>query len=194
MGFFTDFLNAMSNVSQGRGTDFGRNTGAAIQGMADSMRFSEPTRVDRFLAGPGQTIDTSPEARQKRFEENVAANEKAMADLADMRDPYGERTDPNTGRSVREERGYQDKSTGSIVTGGGGGAGGSGTASGTTTELKPPVAPKTVAEDSSSSGDLEDEAMKSGKKGKKGTILTSSQGLLTDAPLREPRRMKGLLN
>ena len=32
-----------------------------------------------------------------------------MDALADMRDPGGERTDPNTGRSVREERGYEEK-------------------------------------------------------------------------------------
>ena len=53
MGFFTNFFNAISNVAQGRGTDFGRRTGAAIQSMADSMRFNEPTRADRFLLGPG---------------------------------------------------------------------------------------------------------------------------------------------
>ena len=193
MGFFTDFFNAISNVSQGRGTDFGRNTGAAIQGMADSMRFNEPTRVDRFLAGPGQTIDMSREGRQARFEANVAANEKAMAAMADMRDPGGERTDPNTGRSVRETRGYQDKSTRLTNTGGGSG-GGSGTTSGTTTQLKPPVAPATIAEDPSSSGELEDEAIESGKKGRKGTILTSSQGLLSDAPVRERRKLKGLIS
>ena len=189
MGFFTDFFNAISNVSQGRGTDFGRNTGAAIQGMADSMRFSEPTRVDSFLLGPGR----SPDPNRDYFAEGVAANKAAMDAMADMRDPGGERTDPTTGRSVREERGYETKSTRSTMTGGASG-GGSAKTSGTTTELKPPVAPKTIAEDPSSSGDLEDEAMKSGKKGRKGTILTSSQGLLTDAPLREPRRMKGLLN
>ena len=193
MGFFTDFFNAISNVSQGRGTDFGRNTGAAIQGMADSMRFSEPTRVDRFLAGPGQTIDMSEAGREKRFQDNVAANERAMAAMADMRDPGGERTDPTTGRSVRETRGYEDKSTRLTNTGGGSG-GGSGAASGTKTQLNPPVAPKTVAEDPSSSGDLEDEAMATGKKGKKGTILTSSQGLLSDAPVRDRRRLKGLIS
>ncbi len=135
----------------------------------------------------------SEAGRQKRFQDNVAANEKAMAAMADMRDPGGERTDPNTGRSVRETRGYQDKSTRSTMTGGGG-AGGSGTASGATTELKPPVAPETIADDPASSGELEDEAMATGKKGRKGTILTSSQGLLTDAPTRDRRRLKGLIN
>ena len=190
MGFFTDFFNAISNVSQGKGTDFGRRTGAAIQGMADSMRFSEPTKVDSFLLGPGQSVDPN----RDYFAEGVAANKAAMDAMADMRDPGGERTDPNTGRSVRETRGREDKSTASIVTGGGGGAGGSGTASGTTTELKPPVAPATIAEDPASSGELEDEAMESGKKGRKGTILTSSQGLLTDAPTRDRRKLKGLIN
>jgi len=193
MGFFTDFFNAISNVSQGKGTDFGRNTGAAIQGMADSMKFNEPTRVDRFLAGPGQTIDMSEAGREKRFQDNVAANKAAMESMADMRDPGGERTDPTTGRSVRETRGYEEKSTGSIVTSGRSG-GGSGAASGTKTELNPPEAPKTVAEDPSSSGDLEDEAMETGKKGKKGTILTSSQGLLSNAPVRDKRKLKGLIN
>lgn len=193
MGFFTNLFNAISNVAQGRGTDFGRSTGAAIQNFAESVRFNEPTRVDRFLAGPGQTIDMSKEGRQARFEANVAANEKAMAAMADLRDPMGERTDPNTGRSVRETRGYQDKSTGSIVRSGSSG-GGSGTASGATTELKPPVAPDTIADDPASSGELEDEAMATGKKGKKGTILTSSQGLLSDAPVRDRRRLKGLIN
>ena len=77
---------------------------------------------------------------------------------------------------------------------GGGGAGGSGTASGATTELKPPVAPATIAEDGASSGELEDEAMATGKKGRKGTILTSSQGLLSDAPVREKRKLKGLIS
>jgi hypothetical protein len=110
-----------------------------------------------------------------------------------MRDPGGERTDPTTGRSVRETRGYEDKSTASIVTGGSSG-GGSATTSGTKTELKPPVAPKTVAENPSSSGELEDEAMETGKKGRKGTILTSAQGLLTNAPVRERRRLKGLIS
>ena len=189
MGFFTDFFNAISNVSQGKGTDFGRNTGAAIQGMADSMRFNEPTRVDSFLLGPGR----SPDPNRDYFAEGVAANKAAMESMADMRDPGGERTDPTTGRSVRETRGYEDKSTGSIVTSGRSG-GGSGAASSTKTELNPPVAPKTVAEDPSSSGDLEDEAMATGKKGKKGTILTSSQGLLTDAPTRDRRKLKGLIN
>lgn len=193
MGFFTNLFNAINNVAQGRGTDFGRSTGAAIQNFAESVRFNEPTRVDRFLAGPGQTIDMSKEGRQARFEANVAANEKAMAAMADLRDPMGERTDPNTGRSVRETRGYQDKSTGSIVRSGSSG-GGSGTASAATTELKPPVAPATIDEDPASSGELEDEAMATGKKGKKGTILTSSQGLLSDAPVRDRRRLKGLIN
>ena len=194
MGFFTNLFNAISNVAQGRGSDFGRSTGAAIQNFAESVRFNEPTRVDRFLAGPGQTIDMSKEGRQARFEANVAANEKAMAAMADMRDPEGRRTDPTTGRSVRETRGYEDKSTASITRGGSSGAGGSGTASGATTELKPPVAPDTIADDPASSGDLEDEAMATGKKGRKGTILTSSQGLLTDAPVRDRRRLKGLIN
>ena len=135
----------------------------------------------------------SREGRQARFEANVAANEKAMAAMADMRDPGGERTDPNTGRSVRETRGYQDKSTRLTNTGGGSG-GGSGTTSGTTTQLKPPVAPATIAEDPASSGELEDEAIESGKKGRKGTILTSSQGLLSDAPVRERRKLKGLIS
>lgn len=193
MGFFTNFFNAISNVAQGRGTDFGRRTGAAIQNFAESVRFNEPTRVDRFLAGPDQSIDMSEAGRQKRFQDNVAANERAMAAMADMRDPGGERTDPNTGRSVRETRGYEEKSTRSTMTGGGG-AGGSGTASGATTELKPPVAPATIDEDPASSGELEDEAIATGKKGRKGTILTSSQGLLTDAPTRDRRRLKGLIN
>ena len=78
--------------------------------------------------------------------------------------------------------------------GGGGGAGGSATTSGATTELKPPVAPATIDEDPASSGELEDEAMESGKKGRKGTILTSSQGLLSNAPVRERRRLKGLIS
>jgi len=163
MGFFTDFFNAISNVSQGKGTDFGRRTGAAIQGMADSMRFSEPTKVDSFLLGPGQSVDPN----RDYFAEGVAANKAAMDAMADMRDPGGERTDPNTGRSVRETRGREDKSTRSTMTGGGGAGG---------------------------SGKLEDEAMESGKKGRKGTILTSSQGLLTDAPVRDRRRLKGLIN
>jgi hypothetical protein len=190
MGFFTDFFNAISNVSQGKGTDFGRRTGAAIQGMADSMRFTEPTRVDSFLLGPGQSVDPN----RDYFAEGVAANKAAMDAMADMRDPEGRRTDPETGRTVRETRGYEDKSTGSIVTGGGGSGGGSATTSGTKTELKPPVAPKTIAEEPSSSGELEDEAMETGKKGRKGTILTSAQGLLTDAPTRDRRRLKGLIN
>tara|TARA_R100001480_G_scaffold30892_1_gene41992 strand:+ start:185 stop:754 length:570 start_codon:yes stop_codon:yes gene_type:complete len=189
MGFFTDFFNAISNVSQGRGTDFGRNTGAAIQGMADSMRFSEPTRVDSFLLGPGR----SPDPNRDYFAEGVAANKAAMEAMADMRDPMGERTDPNTGRSVRETRGREDKSTRLTNTGGGSG-GGSAKTSGTTTQLKPPVAPATIAEDPASSGELEDEAMESGKKGRKGTILTSSQGLLSDAPVRERRKLKGLIS
>jgi len=189
MGFFTDFFNAISNVSQGKGTDFGRNTGAAIQGMADSMRFNEPTRLDNFLLGPGQ----SPDPNRNYFQEGQDAFKRDSQALADMRDPMGERTDPNTGRSVRETRGYEEKSSGSIVRSGGSG-GGSGAASGTKTELKPPVAPKTVAEDPSSSGDLEDEAMETGKKGKKGTILTSSQGLLSNAPVRDKRKLKGLIN
>ena len=189
MGFFTDFLNAMNNVSQGKGTDFGRRTGAAIQGMANSMRFTEPTRVDSFLLGPGQSVDPN----RDYFAEGVAANKAAMDAMADMRDPMGERTDPNTGRSVRETRGYQDKSTRSTMTGGASG-GGSAKTSGTTTELKPPVAPATIAEEPASSGELEDEAMESGKKGRKGTILTSSQGLLSDAPVRERRKLKGLIS
>jgi len=189
MGFFTDFFNAMSNVAQGKGTDFGRRTGAAIQGMADSMRFSEPTRVDNFLLGPGR----SPDPNRDYFAEGVAANKAAMEAMADSRDPMGMRTDPNTGRSVRETRGYQDKST-RLTNSGGGSGGGSGRTSGTTTELKPPVAPGTIADDPASSGELEDEAMASGKKGKKGTILTSSQGLLSDAPVRDRRKLKGLIN
>tara|TARA_R100000654_G_scaffold2120_1_gene7776 strand:- start:119 stop:688 length:570 start_codon:yes stop_codon:yes gene_type:complete len=189
MGFFTDFFNAISNVSQGKGTDFGRNTGAAIQNFADSVRFNEPTKMDNFLLGPGQSVDPD----RDYFAEGVAANNAAIEALNDMRDPEGERTDPKTGRRVREERGYEDKSTGSIVTGGGGG-GKSGKGKGKTTNLKPPVAPATIAEDPASSGELEDEAMESGKKGRKGTILTSSQGLLTDAPVRDRRRLKGLIN
>ena len=194
MGFFTNFFNAISNVAQGRGTDFGRNTGAAIDSFQKSVSFSEPTRLDRFLAGPGQSIDMSEAGREKRFQENVAANERAMAAMADMRDPEGRRTDPNTGRTVREERGFEEKSTRSTMTSGGGSGGGSATTSGTTTELKPPVAPATVAEDPASSGELEDEAIATGKKGRKGTILTSAQGLLTDAPTRDRRRLKGLIN
>lgn len=191
MGFFTDFFNAISNVAQGRGTDFGRRTGAAIQGMADSMRFSQPTRVDSFLLGPGQSVDPN----RDYFAEGVAANKAAMDSLADMRDPEGRRTDPNTGRSVRETRGREDKSTASITRSGGGSSGGqSATASAAKTELKPPVAPATIAEDPASSGELEDEAMETGKKGRKGTILTSSQGLLSDAPVRDRRRLKGLIS
>ncbi len=78
MGFFTDFFNAMSNVAQGRGTDFGRRTGAAIQGMADSMRFNEPTRADRFLLGPGQSVDPN----RDYFADGFAADTAAMASLA----------------------------------------------------------------------------------------------------------------
>lgn len=189
MGFFTNFFNAISNVAQGRGTDFGRRTGAAIQSMADSMRFNEPTRADRFLLGPGQSVDPN----RDYFAEGVAANKAAMESLADMRDPEGRRTDPTTGRSVRETRGYEDKSTASITRSGGSG-GGSGAASAATTELKPPVAPATIADDPASSGELEDEAMATGKKGRKGTILTSSQGLLSNAPVRDRRRLKGLIS
>ena len=58
MGFFTDFFNAMSNVAQGKGTDFGRRTGAAIQSMADSMRFNEPTRADRSVSYTHLTLPT----------------------------------------------------------------------------------------------------------------------------------------
>jgi hypothetical protein len=189
MGFFTNFFNAISNVASGRGTDFGRSTGAAIDNFQKSVSFSEPTRLDNFLLGPGR----SPDPNRDYFQEGQDAFKRDAERLADMRDPGGERTDPTTGRSVRETRGYEDKSTASIVTGGSSG-GGSATTSGTKTELKPPVAPKTVAENPSSSGELEDEAMETGKKGRKGTILTSAQGLLTNAPVRERRRLKGLIS
>ena len=102
MGFFSAFMDMMSGGAQ--------RLGSSIQSASDRMKFKEPTRLDRFLAGPGQTVDTSPEGRKAAFESGKAANEKAMADLADMVDPGGERTDPDTGRSVRETRGYEQKS------------------------------------------------------------------------------------
>lgn len=190
MGFFTDFFNAISNVSQNKGTDFGRNTGAAIDNFQKSVSFNEPTRLDNFLLGPGR----SPDPGRNYFQEGQDDFKRDSQALADMRDPMGERTDPNTGRSVRETRGREDKSTRLTNTGGGSGGGSSTPAAATKTEPTPPVAPKTVAEDPSSSGDLEDEAMATGKKGKKGTILTSSQGLLSDAPVRDRRRLKGLIS
>jgi hypothetical protein len=185
MGFFSAFMDMISGGAQ--------RLGSGIQSASDSMKFNEPTRVDRFLAGPGQTIDMSEAGRQARFEANVAENEKRMAEMADMRDPEGRRTDPNTGRSVRETRGYEDKSTGSIVTSGKSSGGSSTPAAATKTEPTPPAAPKDVSEDDTSSGTLEDEAIAMKKKGKKATILTSAKGLLSDAPTRPERKLKGLI-
>jgi hypothetical protein len=189
MGFFTNFFNAISNVAQGKGTDFGRNTGAAIQNIAESVRFNEPTRVDNFLLGPNQSVNP----KRDYFQEGQDAFKRDSQALADMRDPMGERTDPNTGRSVRETRGYEDKSTGSIVTSGKSGGGSSTPAAATKTEPTPPAAPKDVSEDDTSSGALEDEAIAMKKKGKKATILTSAKGLLSDAPTRPERKLKGLI-
>ena len=188
MGFWSDLVSA----AMGGGSNFGRTTGPAIQRFSDSMKFKEPTRLDRFLAGPGQTVDTSPEGRKAAFESGKAANEKAMADLADMVDPGGERTDPDTGRSVRETRGYEQKS-GSTAAPKTMMSGSSTPAAATKTEPTPPAAPKTVAEDATSSGEIEDEVEANKGKGKKSTILTSAQGLLSDAPTRGKRKLKGLI-
>lgn len=192
MGFFTDFFNAISNVSQNKGTDFGRNTGAAIDNFQKSVSFNEPTRLDNFLLGPGR----SPQPKEERnyFQEGQDAFKRDSQALADMRDPMGERTDPNTGRSVRETRGREDKSTRLTNTGGGSGGGSSTPAAATKTEPTPPAAPKDVSEDDTSSGALEDEAIATKKKGKKATILTSAKGLLSDAPVRDRRRLKGLIS
>ena len=183
MGFFSAFMDMISGGAQ--------NFGSSIQKASDSMKFKEPTRLDRFLAGPGQTVDTSPEGRKASFEAGKAANEKAMADLADMVDPAGERTDPNTGRSVRETRGYEQKSGSTaaptMMTST------STPAAATETETTPPAGPKDVSEDDTSSGALEDEAIATKKKGKKATILTSAKGLLGDAPTRPERKLKGLI-
>jgi hypothetical protein len=190
MSFWSELVSAIT----GGGTNFGRTTGPAIQRFSDSMKFKEPTRLDRFLAGPGQTVDTSPEGRKAAFESGKAANEKAMADLADMVDPGGERTDPNTGRSVRETRGYETKSdnnrssTPKTIM-----RGSSTPAAATKTEPTPPAAPKTVGEDATSSGEIEDEVEANKGKGKKSTILTSARGLLSDAPTRGKRKLKGLI-
>ena len=181
MGFFSAFMDMISGGAQ--------RLGSGIQSAADSMRFNEPTRVDSFLLGPGR----SPDPGRDYFAEGVAANKAAMESMADMRDPMGERTDPNTGRSVRETRGYEDKSTGSIVTSGKSSGGSSTPAAATKTEPTPPAAPKDVSEDDTSSGALEDEAIATKKKGKKATILTSAKGLLSDAPTRPERKLKGLI-
>jgi hypothetical protein len=188
MGFWSDLVSA----AMGGGSNFGRTTGPAIQRFSDSMKFKEPTRLDRFLAGPGQTVDTSPEGRKAAFESGKAANEKAMADLADMVDPGGERTDPDTGRSVRETRGYEQKS-GSTAAPKTMMSGSSTPAAATKTEPTPPAAPKTVGEDATSSGEIEDEVDANKGKGKKSTILTSAQGLLSEAPTRGKRKLKGLI-
>ena len=186
MGFFSAFMDMMSGGAQ--------RLGSSIQSASDRMKFKEPTRLDRFLAGPGQTVDTSPEGRKAAFESGKAANEKAMADLADMVDPGGERTDPNTGRSVRETRGYEQKSGSTaapktMITS----SSKPTPAAATKTEPTPPAAPKTVAEDATSSGEIEDEVDANKGKGKKSTILTSAQGLLSEAPTRGKRKLKGLI-
>ena len=180
MGFFSAFMDMISGGAQ--------RLGSSIQSASDSMKFNEPTRLDNFLLGPGR----SPDPNRDYFQEGQDAFKRDSQALADMRDPMGERTDPTTGRSVRETRGYEDKSTGSIVTSGRSG-GGSGAASGTKTEPTPPAAPKDVSEDDTSSGTLEDEAIATKKKGKKATILTSTKGLLSDAPTRPERKLKGLI-
>ena len=183
MGFFSAFMDMISGGAQ--------RLGSGIQSASESMKFNEPTRLDNFLLGPGR----SPQPKEERdyFAEGVAENEKRMAEMADMRDPMGERTDPNTGRSFRETRGYEDKSTGSIVTSGKSSGGSSTPAAATKTEPTPPAAPKDVSEDDTSSGTLEDEAIAMKKKGKKATILTSAKGLLSDAPTRPERKLKGLI-
>ena len=185
MGFFEDFFSA---ISGGGGTSFGRNTGRAIDNFQRSVSFSQPTAVDNFLLGPGQSVDPN----RDYFAEGVAANNAAIEALNDMRDPGGERTDPNTGRSVREEKGYEEKSTPSTKNTGGG-TKPPPPKTKTEPEPEPPKAPETVAEQPESSGELEDEAMETGKKGRRGTILTSAQGLLSDAPVRERRKLKGLI-
>ena len=184
MGFFSAFMDMMSGGAQ--------RLGSSIQSASDRMKFKEPTRLDRFLAGPGQTVDTSPEGRKAAFESGKAANEKAMADLADMVDPGGERTDPDTGRSVRETRGYEQKS-GSTAAPKTMMSGSSTPAAATKTEPTPPAAPKPVGEDATSSGEIEDEVDANKGKGKKSTILTSAQGLLSEAPTRGKRKLKGLI-
>tara|TARA_R100000655_G_scaffold8808_3_gene22684 strand:+ start:1539 stop:2096 length:558 start_codon:yes stop_codon:yes gene_type:complete len=184
MGFFSAFMDMMSGGAQ--------RLGSSIQSASDRMKFKEPTRLDRFLAGPGQTVDTSPEGRKAAFESGKAANEKAMADLADMVDPGGERTDPDTGRSVRETRGYEQKS-GSTAAPKTMMSSSSTPAAATKTEPTPPAAPKPVGEDATSSGEIEDEVDANKGKGKKSTILTSAQGLLSEAPTRGKRKLKGLI-
>ena len=200
MGFFTDFFNAISNVSQGRGTDFGRNTGAAIDSFQKSVSFSEPTRVDNFLLGPNESVNP----KRDYFQEGQDAFKRDAERLANIRDPEGRRTDPETGRSARETQGREDKSTASTQNV-------APPPAPAKKEVKqsiltPPVAPKTIAEEPSSSGDLEDEVLegattvdketgeiKRAKKGRAGTILTSGQGLLTDPNTRSRRRLKGLI-
>ena len=103
MGFFSAFMDMMSGGAQ--------SFGSSIQKASDSMKFKEPTRLDRFLAGPNQTVDMSEKGLQTRFEDNVALNQAEMTKVADMVDPGGERTDTDTGRSVRETRGYEQKSS-----------------------------------------------------------------------------------
>ena len=184
MGFFSAFMDMISGGAQ--------SFGSSIQKASDSMKFKEPTRLDRFLAGPNQTVDMTPEGREKRFEDNVALNQAEMTKVADMVDPAGERTDPNTGRSVRETRGYEQKSSSTaapktMM------SSSSTPAAATETEPTPPAAPKDVGEDDTSSGALEDEAIATKKKGKKATILTSAKGLLGDAPTRPERKLKGLI-
>jgi hypothetical protein len=187
MGFWSDLVS-------GKGTNFGRNTGAAIQRFSDSMRFKDPTRLDRILVGPEQSVDP----KRDYFSEGKAKNEEAMAAMADMLDPGGERTDPDTGRSVRETRGYETKSNYESNRTLGGTpktmmSSSSTPAAATKTEPTPPAAPKDVGEDDTSSGVLEDEAIDTKKKGKKATILTSAKGLLSDAPTRPERKLKGLI-
>ena len=194
MGFWSDLVSA----AMGGGSNFGRTTGPAIQRFSDSMKFKEPTRLDRFLAGPGQTVDMTKEGRQTRFEDNVALNQAEMTKVADMVDPGGERTDPDTGRSVRETRGYETKSNYESNRTLGGTpktmmSGSSTPAAATKTEPTPPAAPKTVGEDATSSGEIEDEVDANKGKGKKSTILTSAQGLLSEAPTRGKRKLKGLI-
>tara|TARA_R100000234_G_scaffold45162_1_gene26962 strand:+ start:4040 stop:4609 length:570 start_codon:yes stop_codon:yes gene_type:complete len=188
MSFWSELVSAIT----GGGTNFGRTTGPAIQRFSDSMKFKEPTRLDRFLAGPNQTVDMSEKGRKKRFEDNVALNQAEMTKVADMVDPMGERTDPNTGRSVRETRGYEQKS-GSTAAPKTMMSGSSTPAAATKTEPTPPAAPKTVGEDATSSGEIEDEVDANKGKGKKSTILTSAQGLLSEAPTRGKRKLKGLI-
>ena len=180
MGFFTSFIEALSSGAQSFDS-FAR---------AKTPIFKENTKVDNFLLG-GQSNMRSAADRS-------ADMQNAMNAMADMRDPGGERTDPDTGRSVRETRGYETKSDSENNRTAGGTqktmmTTSSTPAAATKTEPKPPAAPKTVAEDPTSSGDLEDEAIGTKKKGRSSTILTSAQGLLTEAPTRGARRLKGLI-